>query len=85
MLALIGYQSSTTGGAIQSVLVQERIYTMANLLPAFCLFVSAIILLVGYPLNRSKTVFIGEELKKSMKDREKRIADKKRDYQCFEL
>ncbi|BDP78574.1 hypothetical protein EfmAA242_28020 [Enterococcus faecium] len=50
---------------------------MANLLPAFCLFVSAIILLVGYPLNRSKTVFIGEELKKSMKDREKRIADKK--------
>lgn len=35
-------------------LVQERIYTMANLLPAFCLFVSAIILLVGYPLNRSK-------------------------------
>ncbi len=64
MLALIGYQSSTTGGAIQSVLVQERIYTMANLLPAFCLFVSAIILLVGYPLNRSKTVFIGEELKK---------------------
>ena len=77
MLALIGYQSSTTGGAIQSVLVQERIYTMANLLPTFCLFVSAIILLVGYPLNRSKTVFIGEELKKSMKDREKRIADKK--------
>ena len=77
-MQLIGYQSSTTGGAIQSVLVQERIYTMANLLPAFCLFVSAIILLVvGYPLNRSKTVFIGEELKKSMKDREKRIADKK--------
>ena len=26
MLALIGYQSITTGGAIQSVLVQERIF-----------------------------------------------------------
>ena len=38
MLAIIGYQSSSTGGAVQTSIVQENIYTMANLLPALCLF-----------------------------------------------
>ncbi|EPH96005.1 transporter, major facilitator family protein [Enterococcus faecalis 13-SD-W-01] len=64
MLALIGYQSSSTGGVVQTLLVQNRIYALANLLPAFCLFVSAMILLFGYPLNKEKTKAMGEELRK---------------------
>ncbi len=64
MLSIIGYQESDTGGAIQSLVVENRIYALANLLPAFCLFISAIILLFGYPLNRKKTIDMGEELRK---------------------
>lgn len=63
MLTMIGYQSSSVGGTIQSALVQERIYTVANLLPAVCLLVSAVILFFGYPLNKKETIKMGEELK----------------------
>lgn len=63
MLTMIGYQSSSVGGTIQSALVQERIYTVANLLPAICLLVSAVILFFGYPLNKKETIKMGEELK----------------------
>ena len=63
MLTMIGYQSSSVGGTIQSALVQERIYTIANLLPAVCLLLSAVILLVGYPLNKKETIKMGEKLK----------------------
>lgn len=64
MLALIGYQSSSTGGAVQSIEVQEHIYTMANLLPALCLFVSAIVLIYFYPLNKAKTLEMEKVLNK---------------------
>ena len=64
MLALIDYQSSSTGGAVQSLAVQENIYTLANLLPAFCLFVSAIVLIYFYPLNKTTTLKMEKELNK---------------------
>lgn len=64
MLTLIGYQSSTTGGAIQTLVVENRIYALANLLPAVCLFVSAIVLLFAYPLTRVKTLEVGAALRK---------------------
>lgn len=43
--------------------MKERIYTIANLLPAVCLLLSAVILLVGYPLNKKETIKMGEKLK----------------------
>ena len=64
MLAIIGYQSSSTGGAVQTNIVQENIYTMANLLPAFCLLSSAIILIYFYPLNKEQTLEMEKKLKK---------------------
>ena len=64
MLAIIGYQSSSTGGAVQTSIVQENIYTMANLLPALCLFLAAVILIYCYPLNRRETLKMEETLNK---------------------
>ncbi|MGX5833615.1 MFS transporter [Aeromonas piscicola] len=64
MLALIDYQSSSTGGTVQSLTVQENIYTMANLLPAFCLFSSAIVLIYFYPLNKATTLEMEKTLNK---------------------
>ena len=64
MLAIIGYQSSSTGGAVQTSIVQENIYTMANLLPALCLFLAAVILIYFYPLNRKETLKMEETLNK---------------------
>lgn len=55
MLQIIGYQSSTTGGATQSLMVQGRIYALANLLPAILLILAAIVLAFFYPLNK-KTI-----------------------------
>lgn len=52
MLAFIGYQSSTVGGAMQSEVVQERIYMISNLLPAVLFLVAALILMFGYPMNK---------------------------------
>ena len=64
MLAIIGYQSSSTGGVVQNSAVQENIYMMANLLPALCLFLAAIILIYLYPLNRKKTLEMEATLNK---------------------
>lgn len=64
MLALIGYQSSSTGGAVQSIAVQEHIYSMANLIPALCLFLSAIVLIYFYPLNKATTLDMEKKLNK---------------------
>ncbi|WP_436627836.1 MFS transporter [Citrobacter amalonaticus] len=64
MLAIIGYQSSSTGGGVQNSAVQENIYMMANLLPALCLFLAAIILICLYPLNRKKTLEMEATLNK---------------------
>ena len=64
MLALIGYQSSSTGGVAQSLAVQENIYTMSNLIPACCLLISAIVLIYFYPLNKQKTLEMEKALNK---------------------
>lgn len=71
MLALIGYQSSNTGGAMQSMAVENRIYVLTNLLPAILFGVAALILIFGYPLNKKITDKIAMEL------RQKREADEK--------
>jgi GPH family glycoside/pentoside/hexuronide:cation symporter len=55
MLQIIGYQSSTTGGAAQSLVVENRIYALANLLPAVLLILAALVLAFLYPLNK-KTI-----------------------------
>ncbi|MDA8477166.1 MFS transporter [Citrobacter sp. Awk 4] len=64
MLAIIGYQSSSTGGITQSSAVQENIYAMANLLPALCLFLAAVTLIYFYPLNRKQTLEMEKTLNK---------------------
>jgi GPH family glycoside/pentoside/hexuronide:cation symporter len=66
MLTLIGYQSSTTGGAVQSVVVQQKIYTFANLLPVVCLLGAAIILFFGYPLNKKNTLAMQADLERRL-------------------
>lgn len=63
MLAFIGYQSSTVGGAMQSEVVQERIYMISNLLPAVLFLVAALILMFGYPMNKKTTDRIARELR----------------------
>ena len=64
MLQLIGYHESAVGGVIQTAVVRDRIYAMANLVPVVCLVIAAVTLLIGYPLTKSKTIKMGEELKK---------------------
>ncbi|MCJ2191927.1 MFS transporter [Pediococcus acidilactici] len=64
MLQIIGYQSSTTGGAAQSVVVQNRIYALANLLPAILLILAALVLAFLYPLNKKKINAVDAELAK---------------------
>ena len=49
---------------MQTSIVQENIYTMANLLPALCLFLAAVILIYFYPLNRKETLKMEETLNK---------------------
>ncbi|MFT8459384.1 MAG: glycoside-pentoside-hexuronide (GPH):cation symporter [Liquorilactobacillus ghanensis] len=68
LLALIGYQSSTVGGAVQSQAVKDRIYDVANLLPAFLLLVAVLILFFAYSLTKSKMNKISAELKEINKD-----------------
>lgn len=54
MLTFIGYQSSTGGGAEQSVTVIHRIYNLATGIPTVCLSVAALLLLFFYPLNKKR-------------------------------
>nr|WP_233993431.1 MFS transporter [Latilactobacillus sakei] len=63
MLQLIGYQSSTNGGAVQSIAVENRIYGLANLLPAALLLIAALILAFLYPLNKKTIDDVDAKLK----------------------
>lgn len=54
MITLIGYQSSSTGGALQSVAVVNRIYVLMASIPAVCCGIAALILLFFYPLNKKR-------------------------------
>lgn len=63
MLSIIGYQASTTGGAVQSAAVENRIYALTNLLPAVLFMVAALILIFCYPMNKKTTDKVAAELR----------------------
>ncbi|QLE63133.1 putative membrane spanning protein [Furfurilactobacillus rossiae] len=71
MLSVIGYKASAAGGVAQSAAVVNRIYGLATLLPAVCVGVAAVILLLWYPLTKSKT----QENTKILKERDAKEAD----------
>ena len=71
MLTLIGYVSSTTGGASQSTVVINRIYAVANLLPFSCLAIAALILIFWYPLSKKKIDEVDAELAKRRQEESK--------------
>ncbi|MFX3618531.1 MAG: MFS transporter [Sporolactobacillus sp.] len=54
MLSLIGYQSSSAGGVLQTAVVSNRIYMLATLIPVVCLLIAMLILAFWYPLNKMK-------------------------------
>jgi len=62
MLTAIGYVSSTTGGATQTAVVTNRIYAIANLIPAACLAIGCLILIFWYPLSKKKIDAVDAEL-----------------------
>lgn len=68
MLTLIGYQSSNTGGAVQSVIVENRIYALTNLLPAILFGIATLILIFGYPLDKKTTDKIAADLREKRKE-----------------
>lgn len=70
ILTWIGYQSSTTGGALQSAAVIQRIYAVANLLPAALLLIAVLILAFGYPLTRSRIKEVDNQLAEVNKENE---------------
>ncbi|REB90371.1 MFS transporter, partial [Staphylococcus pseudintermedius] len=63
MLAFIGYQSSTGGGAVQSEVVEERIYMISHLLLAVFFLVVALIFMFGSAMHRKQTVRLARELR----------------------
>ncbi len=64
MLQIIGYRSSSTGGAVQSLAVENRIYGLANLIPFACLAIATLILAFWYPLTKKKIDHVDAELAK---------------------
>ena len=54
MLTMIGYVSSTSGGAEQSQQVIDRIYYLASGIPAVCCGLAALVMLFFYPLNKKR-------------------------------
>ena len=68
MLTLIGYQSSNTGGAVQSAIVENRIYALTNLLPAILFGIATLVLIFGYPLDKKTTDKIAADLREKRKE-----------------
>ncbi|WP_049777764.1 MFS transporter [Coriobacterium glomerans] len=62
MLAAIGYVSSTSGGAEQTAAVINRIYAIGNLIPAGCLLLGMLTLILFYPLNKKRIDAVDAEL-----------------------
>ncbi|CAM3038470.1 MFS transporter [Lactiplantibacillus plajomi] len=54
LLSIIGYQSSTSGGRVQTQAVLDHIYMLANLVPALLMITAAAILAFWYPLTRQR-------------------------------
>lgn len=71
MLSWIGYVSSTTGGATQTASVVQKIYALANLLPATLLFIALLILAFAYPLSRKRIREVDKKLAIINKKKEK--------------
>ena len=61
MLTMIGYQSSSQGGAVQSESVVNHLYTLATAIPTICCL-GAALLMLGYPLTRDTVVANADEL-----------------------
>ena len=61
MLTMIGYQSSSQGGAVQSESVANHLYTLATAIPTICCL-GAALLMLGYPLTRDTVVANADEL-----------------------
>ena len=68
LLSFIGYKASTTGGAVQTEAVANHIYQLSVGLPAVCLGVGALILILWYPLNKKKVTANAEYLKQLNQD-----------------
>ncbi len=64
LLAIVGYKTSTTGGAVQSIAVLNRIYAAANLIPFVLLLIAGLTLLFWYPLNKQRIGYVDAELEK---------------------
>lgn len=63
LLSFIGYQTSTSGGALQSEAVNNSIYQLSVGIPAVCLGLGAIIMFFWYPLNKKKVDANAQALK----------------------
>lgn len=63
LLSLIGYQSSTVGGRVQTTNVINHIYLLANLIPAILLALAAAVLAFWYPLNKRRVLDVTQYLK----------------------
>ena len=61
MLTMVGYQSSSQGGTVQSEWVVNNLYTLATAIPTICCL-GAALLLLGYPLTRAKVIANADEL-----------------------
>lgn len=61
MLTMVGYQSSSQGGTVQSESVVNNLYTLATAIPTICCL-GAALLLLGYPLTRAKVIANADEL-----------------------
>lgn len=70
MLTAIGYISSTTGGAEQSAAVIQRIYMIGNLIPAGCMILGALTLVLFYPLSKKRINYVDAELAKRRAEEE---------------
>lgn len=64
MLSFIGYKSSTTGGAQQSMHTINGLYNIATLVPVVCAILAVLLLAFVYPLTRSRVQHNAEVLEK---------------------
>lgn len=62
MLSIIGYRSSTKGGAAQTPEVINRIYDLAVGIPTVCLLLAGLLLLFFYPLTKDRVQGNAKEL-----------------------
>ena len=63
LLSFVGYQTSTSGGALQTEAVNNSIYQLSVGIPAVCLGLGAIIMFFWYPLNKKKVDANAQALK----------------------